>query len=64
LLIEVSDLPPGAGFLQARPAGRRGNDRQWAVAPKGEPERQHPAGFCGGRVAISMTTPDIRDMLK
>jgi hypothetical protein len=31
---------------------------------EGGTELQHPAGFCGGRVAILMTTPDIGVILK
>ena len=54
---------PGRGS-RARDDG--GCDKQWALAHKhaGRTERQHKVRFCGGRVAIPMTAPDIRDMLK
>jgi hypothetical protein len=41
-------------------------NKEWALAHKheGETELQHPVGFRGGRVAIPMTTPDIRVILK
>ena len=71
---EVADHPPAARFLQARGGPGRGSrarddsggDKEWALAHKheGRTELQHKVRFCGGRVAIPMTAPDIRDRLK